>query len=150
GHRYTYYHCTWKKPCGQKTIQLPLLERQIADFLGRLAVPCRALDWAFAYLAEAETSTVASQQVVRQSLDEAIAKTERQIKTLTQMRARELISDEEFTAERRTLQEVLPRLRAEADVSVDSAQAIAATAETFLFAARAYDWFRSADPQSRR
>ncbi len=150
-YHYTYYHCTWKKPCAQRTIQLPELERQIADFLARLALPVRVLDWVFQHLDAAETAEATTHRAIRLSLDNAIAKAERQLSSVTQMRARELIADEEFIAERGRLQKDLRRLRAQASAATtDPAEAIVATAETFLFAARAYDWFFSGDTDVRR
>lgn len=151
GSSYTYYHCTRKRPCTQPSVEVRDLERQIAEYLGRLTIPPVFLEWAFAYLEETEAHECQGREVVEKSLHGAIAAAEHQLATLTQMRTRDLITDEEFVAERSRLQTDLVPLREKRhQTSSDSWSATDLTAETFILAARAGEWFLAGDLQTRR
>ena len=152
GHRYTYYHCTRKRPCTERSVEAHALERQIVDYLGRFALPQPILDWAFHYLADAEAQAVADQATVRSAVEKALADTEKQLTTLTQMRLRDLISDDEFLHERSRLQASAAKLRVQAAGTTEWTEKTVGQAvrDTLVFAAHARDLFSSGGPDTRR
>lgn len=151
GYRYTYYHCTRRRPCGQRrVVEARALERQMEAFLSRLALPPMVLEWAFQYLDEPERDGADHRQAVRRNLESAIGQTERALSNLTIMRARELIPDDDFLRERGRLQRELTGLKAQRPAFADPADVDQATADTFFLAALAARAFREGGPETRR
>jgi len=92
----------------------------------------------------------ADRRAVVRTLEQAVAAAEHELSNLTRMRARELIGDEEFATECARLQRELAGLRDQLTPESDPGRASALTAETFVFAARAYDWFLAGDADTRQ
>ncbi len=151
GHRYTYYHCTHRRPCAQRSIEAGALNLQVAQYLQRLSLSPRFLDWAFSYLDEANRNDHAATAAVRESLNVAIASAEKQVTALTQLRIRDLISESEFVSERSRLRAELADLQHEQNSSpTTSASGALATLATFILATRASDWFSAGGPDTSR
>jgi hypothetical protein len=151
GSRYTYYHCTWKRPCRQRSIEVRDLERQIAAALERLVLPPQTLTWLLRQLDEAYAADATTLEAVRDSLRSSIMNTERQLSTLTQLRIRDSISEDEFVSERATVQADLARLRSrESQLGGDIAVANDTAAAALLFSSHASAWFDAGSPDVRR
>jgi DNA invertase Pin-like site-specific DNA recombinase/predicted metal-dependent hydrolase len=152
GYHYTYYHCTKKKigcPCHQKCISLTELEGQITAFLRRIHVPQLYLDMALDYLSEKEKEESPKSEDIRRSQEKAMADCEKKLKNLKQMRMRDLINDEEFLEEKRTLMK--EKVSLEMNRNRDPRkQATAKAIETFTFAGRALDRFQNGTPEDKR
>ena len=149
GHRYVYYHCTRKRPCTQRVIDVRTLEAQIAAYLGRLAIPPRVFDWAYERLQDAEAADCSARVAVEENLRTTLTDAKKQLTTLTQLRTRNLISDEEFLDERRRLQAEIAGLEERLPTG-DALPATAAAFDAFAFAARAREWFLAGDPETKR
>lgn len=150
GHRYVYYHCTHKRPCRQRAIEARALEKAIADYLGRLAVPPRILDWAYDRLEEAESSDATHTRAATESLQAALKDVRSQRAVLTTLRTRNLLPDDEFVAERRRLDSEMARLEHQLATPDDSLRDASAAFETFVLAARAREWFEAGGPDAKR
>jgi DNA invertase Pin-like site-specific DNA recombinase len=114
GTHYVYYRCTKKKECHvcrQRYINLKKLEDQIADYLERIYVPKKLLDIALEYLAECAKQEDEDHQSVRKSQAKAINDCGQRITTLNRMRINNLIDDEEYLSEKKTL--LVERMRLE-------------------------------------
>lgn len=113
GSRYTYYHCTKKrldKHCRQLSLRAEELEDQILRHLDEITVPERLHRWALGKMERASSETRGDLDVRRASLQEAKESTRRERQNLVSLRARDLIEDGEFIAERARLDTELIRL----------------------------------------
>jgi site-specific DNA recombinase len=106
GYHYTYYHCTRRKRdsyCREKCIALSKLEEQIVNFLETLRIATMTRDWlALAFPTRDMHGDVQKKAQLR-SLDESISHLDKQIATLTGLRLRDLIDDDEFSHQREDL-----------------------------------------------
>ncbi len=106
-HHYTYYRCTKKKrdaKCSQPTITVGNLEAQIADFLDRIHIPKNLMSWAIAEADRQKEKSGEARQAVLIRLEKVHSQSQRSLETLTDLRLRELITDEEFSAKRKKLE----------------------------------------------
>lgn len=104
--RYTYYHCTKRHlgaRCTEPSIELKVLESQIQQFLENVYVPPRVHEVALAQLHDSEGRHREDMKARAQSLDGAIKAVTLQIKELTGLRLRNLLSDTEFMEKRAEL-----------------------------------------------
>ena len=152
GSHYTYYHCARKKPghaCPELSLEEKQLESQLLGFLNR------------AHLTEADTNaalTIIDQQCERERLagyepliarKRALDRCRAELDTLTKIRYRDLIGDEEFTRQRVDL------LRQEAALKQDLASAseerrIEPSRNFFLFNNRAAFWMAHGNTDEKR
>lgn len=103
GSAYTYYHCTRSKystPCREPYVRKELLTQQIEEFLEALSLPLRTTEWLRRMLAESGQERSLERTSQRAALEASIRSIERELSTLTDLRVRELISDEEFISRR--------------------------------------------------
>jgi hypothetical protein len=99
GSRYTYYHCTKKKPgyrCSQAYISETGLEAQVESFLVRLRLPSSAAQWAADHMEREESGKAANVEAAKISLDRALATNARERANLTTLRLRDQLDDVEF------------------------------------------------------
>lgn len=117
GRRYIYYHCSkrsFRPRCAEPSIRAEVVDAQIAAFLASIT-----LDAAFeAFVlreidrnAATEFEAIVSQ---RQTLERRQAEIKRELTELTQLRVRQILSDEEFLRERERLTREQLRLGAAA------------------------------------
>ena len=114
GHRYLYYHCSKRRlgpRCSEPSIELRNLEIQIRAFLRSLTIDPALEKWIFEQIAIHARQFEESEKARKASLMNARDDTEAQIKELTGMRVRGLLSDQEFVGERETLRREQMRLR---------------------------------------
>ncbi len=151
GYRYVYYHCTHKRRCSQRVIEVTDLEAQIAAALARLAIRPQWVEWAFAHLNRRDATSDASSAAVTESLRRTLADVRTQLANLIPLRTRGLISEEEFVAERRRLQAEAADLEdrlAHAETGDDLTDI--ATAGAFILAATATEWLKTGRLEARR
>lgn len=153
GHRYIYYHCAKKAlgpRCPEPSIEARALDRQFAEYLHGLTLP----GWAQSELrrlakarsAVAETDTEMRHDASRRSLN-AI---ESQLQELTGLRLRQLLTDEEYVAERNRLDRER-RLLTETLTSAPSAGTwFEPLDELISFSNDAAKWFLSGDDARKR
>ena len=113
GYHYTYYHCSKRRldyRCRQPSLCLAQLEQQIVTFLEEITLPELLHRWALERLQRAETARNDEEAAHVQSATQARAAVERQLNTLTKLRLRDLLSDEEYLRQREELERERIRL----------------------------------------
>ena len=151
---YTYYRCTRKKinvPCNQKPIRLEDLEPQMDAEIQKFTILPVFRDWALNILNKANDQEIVDRTKIHEALVQQLLETQRQLDTLTQMRYRDLISDEEYMRERKVLQNRLVSLQQERDETETRAKDwIRLTEKTFDFACYARKAFQGGDVRTKR
>ena len=106
GYRYIYYRCTRRNPrikCKQKSIEVDELEKQVATFLARIALPNRWQRRLKNPLKRLQALQKPDRETIMRSLSSSIANIATQIDELTTIRIRGLISDDEYLQRRKGL-----------------------------------------------
>jgi site-specific DNA recombinase len=153
GHRYLYYHCSKRRlgpRCSEPSIELRNLEMQIQGFLRSLTIGPALEKWIFEQIAIHARQFEEGEKAREASLMHARDDTEAQIKELTGMRVRGLLSDQEFVGERETLRREQFRLREKIAEIGRRENRFEPARELVSFSSRAADWFAHADDQSKR
>ncbi|MBP7146441.1 MAG: recombinase family protein [Acidobacteria bacterium] len=107
GSFYTYYHCTKRRVgthCDQPYVPLARLEQQIVAFLEGISLPEPFHRWALNRLERATRQDKHERVAQHRSLDAALTVVDRQVENLTDLRLRDLLSDEEFLRRRQALE----------------------------------------------
>jgi DNA invertase Pin-like site-specific DNA recombinase len=107
GSRYTYYHCSRRRldyRCRQPYVRLEELERQIQEFLIAIAPPDDLHRWLLARFDRLGQDRRDQTGSRRQALESALAGIARELDTLTKLRLRDLIDDQEYVKQREALQ----------------------------------------------
>lgn len=105
GYQYTYYRCSKKKggrhnSCSQKYIRAENLEAQILSYLEKIYLPKKFVKWSLSQLKEAVVKEEKTIEKIKKSQERALIDNERRLQGLLQMKLRDLLSDEEYLAEK--------------------------------------------------
>ncbi|MDB5580964.1 MAG: Resolvase domain [Bradyrhizobium sp.] len=152
GHRYIYYHCTNKKGapsrCLERSVEGKALEGQLVAFLASLAIGPDIEAWVRTELEQDASHEKEVAAALQRSRDSAAVEITTQLRELTSLRLRRLMSDEEFVNERQ-------RLEGERSTLAKSVGALAARIrielfeEVILFSKMAVEWFSRADDKAK-
>ena len=152
GSRYVYYRCTHTRRdlvCREKSVEERQLEGQILDFLKRAYLSQQEVDRFLAIVEAERAKELQEDSGIMQNVEKAVQACARNLDSLTKLRYRELITDEEFLRQRRelskeqiTLQEKLQALKAE--------RWIAPSRNLFLFSNRAVFWLTHGSISEKR
>lgn len=114
GGLYAYYHCGRRKAqeCRQSYLRATLLEAQIVTWLDSITLPDEVAAWYLDAIEDLRLGRDAAEAAQRRGRDEARQLAERQLRNLTSLRLRDLLSDEEFVAQRLRLVNELNSLKA--------------------------------------
>ena len=107
GSHYTYYHCSRRRldyRCHQPYVQVADLEQQIVQFLEEITIPDKFHRWGLGKLQTVAEKNRKAEGAQRQSLENAGVSLEKELTNLTKLRIRDLLSDEEFLAQRQQLE----------------------------------------------
>ncbi|MCJ8325157.1 MAG: recombinase family protein [Rhizobiales bacterium] len=153
GLEYIYYHCTrvhTSPKCTQPSIEEKQLTVQIKAILKQIYLPKKIADW---LLHQIENSFKGFDQGQENNLkrhDRAVAQLEQQISTLTDLRVRDMLTDQEFETKRNLL-------RLEFDAAVEKRDKIQSQKITFepvrfliLLCNKAESWFSIADQPTKQ
>lgn len=116
GRTYTYYRCTKKRrdvQCNQSYISRDRLESQILSFLREHQVEPALLDWAATLEGETRQAELKLAEQRKAQRARQLSNAERSLKTLTDLRVRNLINDHEFVLKRAEILGEADRLRSE-------------------------------------
>lgn len=115
GLRFAYYRCTHRQAgrrCYEPHVRAEDVERQFSQFVAQFETTPELLDLARSRIQEmAEAETGHAREAARRRRD-AIAEKERILQNLVSLRARDLVRDEEYIAERGKVLSELQELRA--------------------------------------
>ena len=153
GRTYVYYHCTRRAypRCQEPAVRVGDLEHCIAAFLRRLVLP-KYMDSILAKgWEEARCEIEISRERAKASAQAALQQTRSQLRTLTDLRVRNLLSDEEYVDRRNVLLREELRLQ-EAVRSPDSHPDVMFELAVLLNQFRKYaaDWFLAARDEDKR
>lgn len=152
GSRYIYYHCTKKRfdyHCSQPYLEVKKLERQILDFLEEISISDRCHNWAIGKLDRVFAKDRESSNLARVSLERTFKDKSKALDNLTQLRIRDLITDEEFTIQRQKLQHEQISLKQK--LENQNADSWFEPARMFIsLSNRAVSWFSEGDNQTKR
>lgn len=150
GSSYTYYHCT-KRGLGAKCPERPIagkaLEQQFADFLASLSIAPKTAKWACAQVAKGSDDEE-TQAAKQRSCAAAIEEVSTQLRELTSLRLRRLMSDSEFVLEKERLEEERQTLE-KSLAAVDTVDRLELLREVITFSKHAVDWFWRADDAAK-
>ena len=152
GYPYTYYHCSWRRPdyrCHQRCIQEAQLEAALRDFLRSIAPPESMHDWALRHVDVLKKDYEAGATATARTAAEALRATERQLDNLTSLRLRDLMSDGEYLARRRDLEQEKSRL-AQQQTAVTAGDWFEPVELALSFSKSAASWFDAGDARVKR
>lgn len=153
GSTYTYYHCTKRRPdyrCRQPYVRMEQLEDQIESFLSGIRISDAVLAWALRRLGRVEEEARSFAEGRRASLKKQLVTLKRERDNLTKLRIRDLLSDEEYLAERKDLERkqlTVEQTLAAAQGEEDSFELTSALLE---FSNQAVSRFRAANQDDKR
>lgn len=152
GSQYIYYHCTHKManlPCREKCVEERQLEIQILQFLNSIHLSESDLKKALTDIEEERAKDVGSHDIVRQSIDQALRATARNMENLTKLRYRDLITDEEFVKQRIEINREEATLT-ERRQQLDTEHWIEPSRNLFYFSNRAAFWLTHGTAREKR
>lgn len=154
GHRYTYYHCTRRKPgtaCTEKVIEERELERQIATYLDSITITPQLEEWAIAMLQKYRQEETDAHLAQTKSLHVRQEALKRELSELVSIRLRGLLTDDEYMEKKRDLENERVKLR---ELLGDGDQTLTSvfekTIEMYRFAGRAKHIFENGDLEAKR
>ncbi|OGF25116.1 hypothetical protein A2303_02060 [Candidatus Falkowbacteria bacterium RIFOXYB2_FULL_47_14] len=150
---YSYYHCTRKKknnPCKEGSIEEKNLESQIKKNLKKLKMHPKFLEWALEYLDGQKGRERVEEKQIKDNKEMEAKELEKQISALTMMRAKDLLSDEEYLSEKKKLQDKAKKLTEKEEDKLTGDELIELTKENFVFSAYALKEFETGGKEGKR
>lgn len=153
--RYDYYHCTGKKKyikCSQKkVISEADLSTQVEKKLDQLTILPEFRDWAVEILNGWNDREINLRSTKHEALSKKLLDTQDQLDTLTKMRYRNLINDEEYVGERNILQSKITDLKQQLRQTEERAENwLELSEKVFDFACHARTKFNEGDIQTKK
>lgn len=153
GYRYSYYHCTRRRHpirCRQRSVTASALEDQIIRFLEGISIPEELHRLALSRLERVSQNEAATEELQTRSIAQAKAAVAKGLDTLTKLRLRDMLTDEEFAKQREELRREELRL-AQSEAMKQRQENRFEPARLFIsFSNRAVSWFRFGDAQTKR
>jgi site-specific DNA recombinase len=153
GHRYVYYHCSRSRlapRCTEPCIERRELEKQIVTFLRSLIVHTDLGVWVGDQMKLTAAKFRREEIARRRSLEMSLEDIQTQLRELTGLRIRRLLTDADFVSTRGTLQKEEVRLRgkvAEINTGPDTFEPFT---DIILFGNKAANWFARGHDESKR
>lgn len=150
---YIFYHCTHNKDenCRQGSIE----ERELTDMMEvemqKYTIIPQFKDWALEMLNKYNDAEINQRRRLHEMQTATILQTQKEIDSLTQMRYRELLSDEEYLQQKNPLLRQLKKLQEELnDTHARAEQWLELTEKTFEFITYAAHHFKEDDFEKKR
>ena len=151
-HQYTYYHCTRKRldyECTQPSVTTQELDRAFAAFLLKCTLAPSLHAWALKKVDAMKEGRASDRSRQEERLRQASDENERALANLVSLRLKEMVTDEEYARERKTLLEVQERLR-ERLAGLGTGTQWFEPAERFIsFSSRAVYWYEAGDDETK-
>ncbi|KKQ46461.1 MAG: hypothetical protein US63_C0001G0029 [Candidatus Moranbacteria bacterium GW2011_GWC2_37_8] len=152
---HTYYHCTHKRTdmkCSQRKNTLESgLELMIEQELDKYTILPEFKEWAMEELNKANDNEIETRTKMYEMLHKAYTEAQKQLDTLTKMRYRDLINDEQFLRESRILEAEIAKLKEKLGTTEARAkQWLELTEKTFEFATYARNAFLKGNDTLRK
>ncbi len=153
-HYYAYYRCTKKRRalrCSQSAIPIKNLEIQIADFLERIQVPKVLMSWAIKESDIQKGQYDETRKAILHSLEKVQGKSKRSLENLIDMRLQELITEEEFSSKKKSLEaerdETTLKMR---DATGSDEKIDESVNNIFTFAHQSRIWFKKGNLKTKK
>lgn len=149
---HVYYHCTDRlRVCTKSGIRAEALEGQFLTHFDKLTIPA----WLEPLLVEATCRNLAQEPVRAEQAEAgqqaALAAAEKELRALTRMRLRELLTDQEFLEEKARLQKEMAGLEQQtASKNSEALQEAKTAACVMAYATWAREAFVAAEPAEQR
>lgn len=153
GSRYIYYHCSKRSAmlrCQQPSIEVNNLERQMGQFLSELTIAERIHRAIIAEVDALRSHGDQAEGARRGSLETALQSVSIELSELTNLRLRNMLSDDEYLKKRQELQQEELRLTKQADQIVENANWFEPIEEVIFFIQQAVSWYTCGNQQTRR
>ena len=155
---YAYYNCTKKKKnnegkrfCKQKPVTLESFEEQVDIELERSTILPKFQQWAIDILNKKNDKEIEDRTKIYEQQQKTYNETQKQLDTLTKMRYRNLIDDDEFIKERDDLKLQLAKMKMHLSSTENRAKKwLELSEETFNFARYARKEFMNGSIQQKR
>jgi site-specific DNA recombinase len=153
GSLYTYYHCTRSRhemPCREPYVQASRLEEQILPFLDSLRLAPHAMQWLGEILGEHTAEQSGERDAQKASMGASVAAFDKELSTLTDLRVRSLISDDEFTTKRLDLTRARLSVKQQLAIVDEDQDWIEPLRTLISFSNKAVEYFRGGDDEQKR
>jgi site-specific DNA recombinase len=153
--RYDYYHCTGKKKyidCSQKKVISELeLSAQIEKEIANLTILPEFRDWAVEILNSWNDKEIEKRSEKHIAQTKTLLDAQAQLDSVTKMRYRDLITDDEYVSERNVLQSKITELKQQLRQTEDRAENwLELTERVFDFATHARAKFNTGSIQTKK
>jgi site-specific DNA recombinase len=140
---YQYNHCSRRvdPTCKEPAITQNNLEEQIFNVLDKVAIAPEFLAWAFETIDENKNDNAQIENTIIQNRQQSITQKQQEMRNLTRMRSRDLISELEFIEERSALEQEIKELTETVSVVETAAEKREALKDKFRFMAELKDRF---------
>ncbi|MDD5430668.1 MAG: recombinase family protein, partial [Candidatus Pacebacteria bacterium] len=153
-HHYSYYRCSKKRKdfrCSQPAISCSDLEHRIDDSLKTYYIPKNFMYWAINVLDTLKGKENETKLIILNNLEQEQTNTKKQLGVLTEMRYRELITDEEFSVQRNKLINQIEQIKRRLETLKDhSGKWDKAANNVFLYAHYAREWFKKGNLYTKK
>lgn len=154
-HRYDYYHCTLRKKyvkCTQRTVvKENVLEEQIEKEILKYTILPEFRDWALEILNSSNDKEIEDRSKIHEMRSKTLLDTQAQLDSLTKMRYRDLITDDEFIKERNSLQTKIVNFKQQLRETEGRAETwLELTEKTFDFVTYAHSRFLTGGMQTKK
>lgn len=151
---YTYYRCSKRKPgvkCDEKPITLADIEGQIDEILSKLTISDKFKGWALKYLSELNDKEIDERTDVYKNLQKTYNTKQSELDSLTRMRYRDLIDDEEYLKQKKDIVSEINNFKLKMDGTESRAEEwLELTEKAFIFSYYACYWFKNGSKQEKR
>lgn len=152
GKAYTYYHCgQGRGACGKKCVRAERIEAMIDAELAKMDVLPEFYEWGLEEIARSTQEEREAQDAVQAQRQRALQETEKQLDALTDMKLRDLLTDEEYRSRKRKLTLERARLNEEVQACQQSADDVRASCLNALeYMKNAREWLKCGDVSLKR
>lgn len=153
GSLYTYYHCTRSRhetPCRERFIRKEALEAQLIGFLASLRIAPHVAEWLTEILKEQPTTRAKEREAQRESANASIHAIDKELETVTDLRIRSILDDDEFMRRRLDLTSVRLGLVQKRDAFVENVDWIEPLRTLTSFSDKALEYFARGDDAQKR
>lgn len=150
---YTYYHCTRSRhedPCAERYVRKEQVDAQILAFLSTLRIAPHACGWLNEFLNGQPTVRVSEREQQRQSAAASVRTLDKELDTLTDLRVRSLLSDDEFTRKRLDLTKARLNVVQQLGLLQEEEDWIEPIRTLVSFSNRAVEYFSGSDDAQKR
>lgn len=151
---FTYYHCAHRKgdkSCNQPSIGNSALESQIIDKIMKYSLRPEFLELALEIIDDLKGDKVAQDEVVRASAIKSLTKLKLELKNLTKMKCRNLLSDDEYLESKEELNRDINKLQVTEYCDEDTeAEILKLTKETFEFVCNGMNSFLKGNSEKKK